>query len=428
MLGNSTLMAKKSRRKSSLWRQVRIVAVLVLIAGGVLYGLIWLQDAPLRNARYLLESGNAADALKILDSWREDSSRREGADALRARCLVKLERHREALAIFHRVGAETTSEIHDWAKACLHLQQWAEALPLLQTVRERSPDDPDVHHELAACYGKLGRVEEALDCAKELATYEDYKHRAWLLMGMLLRDKENKAEAAQIWSRIAESESSLNDLQVPSDEFLTQFASLQLELGNPAAAVEALQRALKIRNTPEAHFQLGLAEEQLRHAAEAEAHWRVTLELDPGHQKAAESLARACLATGLGTEAEELLKPFLQHNHVKSTTTYLMERAAVLQDDLAKAETWRGKTEQLRKIEQIQSAMTQVLRENPDSYWAQVVRCYQFAESGNWAEAESAVNQLPNVQTEDAFVVELRRAVKQRNNLPSIELLPLRLF
>ncbi|MBW3540307.1 MAG: tetratricopeptide repeat protein, partial [Planctomycetes bacterium] len=123
-----------SKERSFVRRGAVIIAIAVGAAAAVLFGTFWIQEAPLREAEALLEAGKAADALQAVESWEAEHGARGSSQALRARCLVELGRHAEAIAIFESVGAGQTEEIHAWARAWLHREQWAHALPLLEEV------------------------------------------------------------------------------------------------------------------------------------------------------------------------------------------------------------------------------------------------------------------------------------------------------
>ncbi len=53
----------------------------------------------------------------------------------------------------------------------------------------------------------------------------------------------NDAEALKDWNEIRQFDPEYKDLQLPTDEFLTQFASLHVEQGQVDQASELLQRA-----------------------------------------------------------------------------------------------------------------------------------------------------------------------------------------
>ena len=409
-------------------RGTRLVLVVIFATTACVVAAVWFQEAPLRRAERLLGEGKAAEALQAVEEWERTHGAQGKSHAIRARCFVRLGRYREATALFEQFGAETTEEMHAWARAWLHLRQWAHALPLLEEVNRRDPDNPDVLHELTSCRAKLGRLDEALQSARQFAKHKQYAHRAWLLIGMLLREQGNKEQAAEAWSRVQQFDPDLDDLQVPADEFLTQFAGLQLQLGKPSQAADLLRAALSAKETAEAHYQMGVAQEELGRLEAARRHWERAQRLDPDHRAAREALARLAIGEGDGERAEDLLKPLLQAGRLTSSTTYLMQRAAYLKGDRSGAEKWREKTEALRTKETLDATLDQLLRERPGSYWAQVIRCYRFAQRKNWQQAEAMLETIPATDDEHEFVAKLRKAVARHGPLPPAELLPISSF
>jgi tetratricopeptide (TPR) repeat protein len=407
---------------------MKILGAIVAIVCVALLGYFWLQEAPLRQARSLIEQSETGAALELIDAWERQHSPTGRSQALRARCYVENGRFAEAIHIFQAVGVETEEEIHDLAHAYLTLQRWSDALPLLNDLRRRDPDHANVLHELAACQTKLGMLDDALRTAQEFAGHEEFSHRAWLLVGAIQKERGNQQKALDAWKRIAEFDPEYQDLQIAADEFLTQFASLQIELGNLKEAEQLVIRSLSIRESAEAHFQAGLAADLQGDSTRAEQHWQRALEFNPYHLNTRESLARVAIAAGDGSRAESILKPILQAGPDRSSTAYLMQRAALLRDDKERADLWRQTTDRLRRKESIDSAVSQVLKDNPKSYWALVIRAYQFAERGNPHQAEQLLDSLPTAKADDPFVADLKKAVRTRGELPAKDRIPIELF
>ena len=104
-----------------------------------------------------------------------------------------------------------------------------------------------------------------------------------------------------------------------------------------------------------------------------------------------------------------------------------MQRVAQLKGDAEQAETWKQRTEELRHRETIDSTVNRLLTEAPDSYWSQVVRCYQFAESGNFQQAQELLDRISD-EDEDSFVADLRVAVSTQGKLPEKSRFPIKQF
>ena len=247
------------------------------------------------------------------------------------------------------------------------------------------------------------------------------------MIGVIHTQRGNKTAAVEAWKQIEEYDPEYQDLQLPAEEFLTQFASLQIELGHTEEASKLLERALSIRETAEAQFQAGLAADLNGDQSTAKQRWQRALELDSVHRNARESLARLAIAAGDADAALAQLSPIVSLDSNRSSTTYLMQRVAQLQGDSKQAIFWQKQTELLRKREAIDSTVNRLLTEDPNSYWAQVVRSYQFAERGDFLEAQQLLERI-KVENEDSFVTSLRIAVASRGKLPDKYQIPIKHF
>ena len=96
--------------------------------------------------------------------------------------------------------------------------------------------------------------------------------------------------------------------------------------------------------------------------------------------------------------------------------------------EVAEAQQWRDKADNLVAVQRSREMALRVLQDAPDSNLALVVRAYQFAESGNWVDAESILRTITASEANQQFIDELLRAVERRSSLPSLELLPLKPF
>lgn len=394
---------------------------------GIFVGSIWVREAPLRDAEELLEAGDFDRAMEQLRVWEKDHAATGRSRALMARGLVAAGMHQSAIRIFETFGAANEKEIHAWANAYLSLRRWSSALPLLKDLRQRDPENVDVMHELAACQAQLGMFEAALVSAKEFQHSGTQTHRALLLVGSIHLKRGNKSAAVEAWEQIHDFDPEYQDLQIPPEEFLTQFASLQIELGQLEAAQKLLARSLAIRETAEGRFQSGLAADLTGHPDEARRSWERVIELENLHLNARESLARLEIARGDAQKATEILSPVLASGNLRSSTTYLMQRIAQLKKDEEGTAAWKEKTATLRRRETMDSTVNRILTENPNSYWSHVIRSYQFAEQGNYVQAQQILDHL-NDPNEHQFVRQLRDAIQNRSRLPEKDELPISLF
>ena len=415
------------RRKRSWMRQIRTLVLAVAAGALVFAGFVWMQDAPLREVRQLLQQKKFDEAHHRVGVWEREHGSTEYSQALTAQALVGSGDHRNALRIFEQIGAANPEELHAWAKAYLSLEQWSRALPLLTGLHEIVPHDADVLHELAACQAQLGMYDDAMKSAEKFRELGSKTHRAMLLIGSIHLKRGNKAAALKAWEEIAAHDPEYRDLQLPPEEFLTQIASLQIEQGNVKEADRLLVQALKIRETAEALFQYGLAADLEGNAAAAKARWLSVLELDPQHVNARESLARQAISRGDTDEARHWLQPLLEQNPLRSSTAYLMQRLWQSKKDPQQSAYWQQQVEDLRRREILDASVRRVLTENPNSYWAIIIRSYQFAEQGNFQQAKVLLDDIRQ-NNEDSFVTDLRNAVESQSPLPDKYRLPINLF
>ena len=150
-------MSRKYQR-SLILRRFTILGVLIVGVIAVFSGILWMQDAPLRDASQRLARGDSETATHVIRSWEKIHSPTGRSQALLARSLAESGEFYAAIRIFEAVGAANAEEIHSWAKAYLSVHQWSSALPLLKDLRARNHEDADVLHELAACQAKLGML------------------------------------------------------------------------------------------------------------------------------------------------------------------------------------------------------------------------------------------------------------------------------
>ena len=76
--------------------------------------------------------------------------------------MVGLKRWSDASQLFERTGVLTPAGERAWSLALLHQQRWSEAQPLLSHLHQQDSSNAEVLHELIACNGKLGNLDDAL--------------------------------------------------------------------------------------------------------------------------------------------------------------------------------------------------------------------------------------------------------------------------
>lgn len=447
--------ATQSNRAASRWRWcIGIVFVLGATAAG-LSGAVWWQERPLAEARLKLNSQPQA-ALAIVDLFLEDHPQHSRAAALRGQALVRLGRSADAVRQFDQTGAATADDLHAWAQALMLEQQWSFAVPLLKRVLDLEPKHSDALREISACRVQLGLFDEALDSAKKYAEIPGNEALGQELLAKTYHLMGNDKLAAGAYDRVLRFRPNARQLYERPDEFFLDFGRTILNLGRPDDARQYLERSLKLRlaweqppdekesgtatSDPgprderqralliaEVYNLVGKAALQAGQSEQAEAAWKATLQRDPANREAIEALADAALQRGDPQAALQWLDPLLHGKERRAGTAYLFQRAYTLLKDEETAKKWADTTATLRKIERRDAAIQNVLVDHPQSFWAQVIRAYRFAQIGNFDQARVLLDVLDAQTHNETFVTELAAAVRKRGPLPSLDGIPIKL-
>lgn len=398
-----------------------------LIAAGM-FGTVWWRERPLREAETFLQRHDSAQALLIVEPFLQRFPDHSQAHAIRARALVDSGRAAEAVRIFDRIGAASPAEIRSCAKAYLMVERWIQALPLLEYLLHSRPDDADLLHEVSACRAKLGRFDEAISSARRFAEIPGSEARGQLLIGTLERERQNYRKAREAWARVVVIDPTAGNLQIPADEFFLEYGSVLLQTGEPSLALAHLERSLSIRPTSKAHSALGKALSQLGRAAEADTAWQKALADDPEDETACQGLAESAIRRTEFSAALEYLKPLSGSSQLTSATAFLFQRCYSLTGDRETAALWQSEADRLRKLEELQHTVDQVLIENPASVWGQILRSYRLAEQGSWEQARILLDPIVASGGHHPFADQLHDAIQNRRTLPGLDQLPVELF
>ena len=415
----------RSARARLFWALLAVAVVCSSVVGLVVW---YEQDRPLHEIESALKGHRIPLALQLANVYLREHPDDARAQAIKARILVEAGQLTEALRLFHRRGASDAADLHAWAKAHLLRQEWSDALPVLARLLQLSPNDPDALHEITACRSFLGKYRQAFESAERLAAQPGHEARAWLQIGTLHENLGNKRSAVEAWAKVLDHEPQAENLQVSAAEFFGEYGQVLLEDGHPETACEVLRRSLTLKENAEIRSSLGQALRQIGDESGAITAWKQAVESAPALREPRESLADVALRSGNFAEARNWLEPALTGLNVPSSTTYLMQRICLATGDHEVAQTWQTRTEELRKREKLRSAINHVLVESPESFWARAIRAYQFAEAGNWHQAEVLTSALLAESTRQPFLLELAACVRTRGPLPSLELLPIHQF
>jgi tetratricopeptide (TPR) repeat protein len=402
---------------------VAVCLVCLTVVGVVTYQ----SERPLREIEAALKSGQSAQALKLASQYLRDHPDDVRAQVLRARSLVEIGQLSDALRIFQSVGASEPADLHAWAKAHLLRQEWSDALPVLRQILQANPNDPDALHEMTACQSFVGNYPQAFESAKKLAMQPGHEARAWLQIGTLHENLGNDRSTIESWEKVLQYDPRAEHLQVSAADFFGEYGRILIKDGKPEKAREALERSLTLRESPDVRALLGDAFQQLGDEALAADNWKAALLKAPALREPREFLAQAAFRAGKYDEARNWLEPALATNP-PSSSTYLMQRICTALQQRDEAAQWQQRTEEIRKREKYRAAINHTLVESPESFWARAIRAYQFAEAGNWRQAEVMTDELVSEASREPFVRELAACVRNRGPLPSLDLLPLHQF
>lgn len=390
--------------------------------------LLWWEDRPLRGIESSIARKNFDQALSLSDAYLREFPDRSRALQLKAQALTGLERWGDAARIFERVGGDDPESQRAWSQTLLHLKHWSEALPLLIELHKRFPNDAEILHELAACYGQLGEFEAGIEVAQELLTFPNYADRGRLLLGTLHERRGNHKLAAENWQSILASNPNAANLQIPAAEFLSAYGRALLNDGRADEAQVLLDRSLRMEETSETAAALGEACEQTGDAARAQQLWKSALARDSGNLKARNGLARAALEQNDPALALKWLNPVADRDDLSSATAYLFQRALTLSGDRAAATGWESRVAKLRDQEQRLSTIEQGLQAAPDAFWSRAVRAHRFASQGNLRQAAVLIERLLKERPDEPFVRQLAESLENKRPLPSFDLIPMKLF
>lgn len=405
-----------------------IVLLIALAAFAAVWGLVWFQERPLAQAEAALVAGDVDQALLLTREFLQQHPESSRGTALRARALVAAGQPNEAIRLFNRIGPASSEELHAYARALLMLERWTTALPVLVRVLQIEPTHADALYEISVCRTRLGRLTDALDSAKRFAALPGHEPRGNVMVGTIHSDLGNPNEAADAFARVLEYRPDAKELQVAPDEFFLMYGQALLDAGKPQQALSQLERSLDLKPSARAYLLVGKARENLAQVAEAESAWREALRLDRSQTEVRECLARIALQQGDAKATLTWLEPLAARADIPASVAYLVQRAHKALGNEEAATEWRQRTDRLRQQEKVTSAVSNVLRESPQSFWAQVIRAHRFAATGNWAEAESILTLLRKEKPADKFYHDLVEAVRRRGPLPPLEQLPIKQF
>jgi tetratricopeptide (TPR) repeat protein len=368
--------------------------------------------------------------LALVSYFLESHPGHDQALAVKARALSDLGQAEQALALYDQVGAKTPAETLSWARAFMATGQWSRAAPLLTRVVTQEPNNSDALYFLTSCHIRLGKLDKALETAKQLADLPGYEASGQVTLAAIYNDLGNLEESAAAYERATDLSPDGSAFPLPAYEVFSQYGSVLLMQGKAEEAVRVLDKSLANQPTATAYLTVGDALSQVGRTEEARQAWEMSLKLDNKNGSARESLANAALVRGEPEAGLEYLKPLIAAGQMRQSTAYLLQRLHTRLNHAEEAEHWRKVADDLRIEEERSNAIEQLLVRSPDSFWAKVIRAHRFAADGNWTQAEILIDEAYSAPkaSEDKFVAALYKAIKKRSRLPSLDEAPITNF
>ncbi|MFM7161501.1 MAG: tetratricopeptide repeat protein [Planctomycetaceae bacterium] len=429
----TSLPTKPSRATRRAPRVLRTLGIILGFTALLLGGYLWLAERPLRGVERALTQRNFPFALRQIDAFLKANPTSSRALDLKAQALVGLKRHREALALYERVGTDTQPGQRAWSEALLQEKRWSDALPLLTSLNRQLPDDPDILHELAACSMQTGDFDAAISHAAHLARLPEQAARGGLLLGVLHANHGNHRKAADAFSTLLHDNPRGEGLQILPEELFQGLGQALLGAGQAKPAIAGLEQAIAARPTAERHALLGDACELAGELDRARLAWEASLALDPAEARAREGLARLALDERQPARVSELLTPVAEDDRLTSTMAHLLKRASQQLGQATEVDRWDAVETRLRDSEERRRALEDLVRQSPKSFWAIAVRSHRFASEGNLYQALILADALLDIRKQkpdsypdpDQFVDQLLAALQHGEPLPSLDLIPL---
>lgn len=355
------MVSRMSDRIGRLGRPLKIALVLIPVVVLVV-ALVWWQDRSLVRAEALLRAGDAAGASETLDPFLARRPDHHRALVLKARALVALQRWGEAAEIFSRTGAGSSVELRGWATALLHLQQWPDALPLLEQLNSNrhwtanGDERAETLRDLTVCRFQMGQADAALESAAELAALPGHALEGLFQLGVIHGARGNTHLAIDAWERIEAISPRGTGLAIAPAEFFRVCAEDLMLEARPRRAVGYLQRSLGLESSPRVLAQLGTAWYQAGKESEAARAWSDVLKEDENNHEARAGLAELALNRADAQAALQWLAPLATQQQTTEAAAYLLQRAHAQLGHDALAEHWRQKGADLRKSAKLRAA------------------------------------------------------------------------
>lgn len=207
------------------------------------------------------------------------------------------------------------------AIAALQQDDFAAAVPLLQTAAEAEPENPSIHFNLGFALAQLQRDDEAIAAYRRALAIDPELQPVFLNLGVVLLRNGKASEAASLLARAA-----ANRVDDPQVQYF--YARALAEAGQATEAIGAYERAAELDpGEPSIWIELGQTQASLNQIEAASASYRKAGELDPQLRSYLLQLAEQVEQSGGREQALEMYREFLE---VEPTRAAVRERVGML--------------------------------------------------------------------------------------------------
>ena len=431
--------------KKKVGKFIVLVTIIVCVTAAGLLLIDFMNRAPLREARTKILEKDYTFAMTVLKDYLLDYPNDAQALSLKAQAHAGLSEFEECRQIYEQLeGASTLEDMFAFAKSLTVLEFYAEAfsnwIGVMSKINEGELDGwpperknrylAEALYFMAACQTELGKLDRAFQTSNDLVGVEGQEALGRYIRGLVQIKRGNSTSAIEDWKKVTELDPNLVKITVPPMVFHYEMGVLCVEEGLSREGIQYLDKSLTLNrfqdlemasNSMEA---IGSAYEELGESDQAEFYWKKQIDFQKQFNLGPslitrEGLANIALVNKKPVVAINFLSPLRESGDLKSSTTYLMQRALTMMGKTKEAKDFQELTRELREKETKINTIREALREKSDTYWAVVIRAYDFAKGKNWRQARQLLNTVKQHLTDD-FSVRLLKAVDEQSTLPPL--------
>ncbi|MDY6954557.1 MAG: tetratricopeptide repeat protein, partial [Thermodesulfobacteriota bacterium] len=190
----------------------------------------------------------------------------------------------------------------------LDQERHAEAVDILQTLLEETPEDLELHYFLGMAFEGLDQSEEAIGAYEKVPEGSTFRQSTVIHLSFLYQKTGKEQKAVQLMEDAIDEEPNQPELYL----FL---GAIYEDMEAYDKAIDTLKQGLDLQpDDPRLHFGLGVVYDKAGEKEKCIEEMYAVIEADPGHAEALNYLGYtyAELGTHLD-EAEELIKRAMEH-------------------------------------------------------------------------------------------------------------------